>query len=63
MATCGYVCPLCEGRGVDEHGIECQWCKPFTDTHTNTKTNEPQMPVSDEEWIKSVHEGKCCGDE
>lgn len=26
MAGCGYVCPLCEGKGVDESGKVCSWC-------------------------------------
>ncbi|TAH26333.1 MAG: hypothetical protein EAZ07_04660 [Cytophagales bacterium] len=26
MPTCGYVCPSCEGRGIDNEGNDCTWC-------------------------------------
>jgi hypothetical protein len=25
--TCGYVCPLCEGKGMDSLGKPCSWCR------------------------------------
>jgi hypothetical protein len=28
MAGCGYVCPLCEGTGIDDHGNDCTLCIP-----------------------------------
>jgi hypothetical protein len=30
MATCGYLCPACEGRGYDECGNSCGWCSVET---------------------------------
>lgn len=55
MAGCGYVCPQCEGRGFTEDGETCDWCsKPSGESTTQT---------SDEDWIKEVHEGKCCADD
>jgi len=54
MATCGYLCPVCEGRGYIDSGDECVYCK------------QPAVPgspaLSDEEWMKEVHEGRCCSD-
>ena len=58
MATCGYVCPLCEGKGVDEEGKECKWCSPTIDI----KVTMPKH-ITDSEWLQSVHEGKCCSDD
>lgn len=26
MAGCGYVCPVCEGRGYTDEGADCSWC-------------------------------------
>ncbi len=52
MATCGYLCPSCEGRGFREDGTECDWC-------SEKKTIKK---VELEEWIKIVHEGPCCSD-
>lgn len=49
MAGCGYVCPQCEGKGFTETGDACDWC------------SKPE--ISDENWIKEVHEGKCCADD
>ena len=47
---CGYVCPKCEGKDYIESGELCDWCT----------TKEI---ISDETWLKEVHEGKCCSDE
>lgn len=49
MAGCGYVCPQCEGTGFTNEGEVCDWCS--------------QAPITDENWLKEVHEGKCCADE
>lgn len=54
MATCGYLCPSCEGRGLLEDGENCGWCI-VPDTR-----KEPDEDT--EQWISSVHEGPCCGD-
>lgn len=57
MATCGYLCPKCEGRGFTDQGETCDWCvvtTPSSDIDTTI--------VSDEDWMKKVHEGPCCGD-
>lgn len=56
MATCGYLCPKCEGRGFADDGEPCDWCAPITPA-IDVKKQEDQ-----EEWIKSVHENPCCGD-
>lgn len=55
--TCGYVCPQCEGNGITAEGEVCDWCTP-----ANEADNAP-APLADEDWIKAVHEGKCCADE
>ena len=55
MATCGYLCPSCEGREFTDDGLPCQWCKPVV----SVKRKEN---ISDEEWINSVHFGDCCSD-
>lgn len=26
MSGCGYVCPVCEGKGYDEEGNACDYC-------------------------------------
>lgn len=30
MAGCGYVCPLCEGKGYTDNGADCHWCSQIT---------------------------------
>jgi hypothetical protein len=57
MATCGYLCPKCEGTGTLENGDACDWC-------TITPQNSKPIPTDDElaDWIKQVHEGPCCAD-
>ena len=54
MATCGYLCPKCEGRGFTDQGETCDWCVVAPKPETSS--------ISDEEWVKKVHEGPCCGD-
>lgn len=59
MATCGYICPKCSGTSWDDNGDLCDWC-------IQTTIKEPIRTNSEEEineWIKTVHEGKCCADE
>ncbi|MBO9699218.1 MAG: hypothetical protein J7604_03355 [Sporocytophaga sp.] len=51
MAGCGYVCPLCEGRGMDEHGNDCDHC---------TVPKNKSLTEEQEEWVRKVHEGPCC---
>ena len=29
MSGCGYVCPVCEGSGMDDEGNACTWCTPI----------------------------------
>lgn len=54
MAICGYLCPKCEGRGFTGLGETCDWC---------TASPSPESSIiSDEDWVKKVHEGTCCGD-
>lgn len=55
MATCGYLCPSCEGREFMEDGSPCKWCKPVV-------TDKKEVAISDEEWLNSVHFGDCCSD-
>lgn len=54
MATCGYICPKCEGKGFTDDGATCDWCMPEKKL---TSKEEEQ-----EQWIKDVHENPCCGD-
>jgi hypothetical protein len=55
MATCGYLCPSCEGRMFLDDGSPCLWCQPAED-------KKKEESISDEEWINSVHFGDCCSD-
>lgn len=56
MATCGYLCPKCEGRGFTDDGEICDWCDvPKTQSNISNLTDQ-------EEWVKQVHENPCCGD-
>lgn len=53
MATCGYVCPKCDGNGfVPETLLPCDWCMPQV----------IKSEISTEDWIKTVHENNCCSD-
>jgi len=59
MATCGYLCPSCEGKGFKEDGTECDWCldiKPKQEQETTIQK------ITIEEWIEKVHQGPCCSD-
>lgn len=28
MSGCGYVCPVCEGKGYTDTGVPCDYCTP-----------------------------------
>lgn len=63
MATCGYICPACEGRGFDEKGKTCSWCSPLIEEkELAIKANADKAEEELKEWVKNVHEGPCCGD-
>ncbi|MFQ3575650.1 MAG: hypothetical protein SNJ77_04370 [Cytophagales bacterium] len=53
MAGCGYVCPVCEGKGFKDDLSECDFCE-------DSKNPEPEQEISEDDWLKSVHEGSCC---
>jgi hypothetical protein len=61
MATCGYLCPKCEGRGFTDDGEICDWCT-INDKNKKVSSKSPSETVSDEDWIEKVHNGPCCGD-
>ena len=63
MATCGYLCPKCEGSGYLENGKACDWCGTVVKDEI-LENNSPTKPTEEElaEWIKQVHEGPCCSD-
>lgn len=60
MAGCGYVCPQCEGRGFTDAGEPCDWCSSTEPTQPSTQN---KTEITNEQWLKEVHEGKCCADE
>ncbi len=39
MAGCGYVCPICEGRGFLDDGKACDLCSPATDRSKVSEDN------------------------
>ncbi|HEX8548150.1 MAG TPA: hypothetical protein VF691_14410 [Cytophagaceae bacterium] len=57
MAGCGYVCPACEGKEVDEEGKPCKWCQPDVPKE-DKKVSDQDL----QQWIEDVHEGPCCSD-
>lgn len=58
MATCGYICPKCDGKGfLEENLADCDWCKKPT-----IEVEKVEVEITDEEWIKAVHEKNCCAD-
>jgi len=59
MAGCGYVCPVCEGRGYTEDGKPCTYC--IVPTSDNNK-KKPEGKISDKEWMDKVHNNSCCSD-
>lgn len=73
MATCGYLCPSCSGTGYVDNE-PCNWCQAEekqTQALPHCSSDNPGNPqklaqqntqLSDEEWLKQVHEGPCCGD-
>lgn len=55
MATCGYLCPQCEGKGfLTDAMLPCDWC-------SSNKPIESES-LSDQEWIDKVHGSNCCSD-
>lgn len=54
MAGCGYVCPLCEGKGFLDSGEECEYC--------SSMEGSSKKELDDSEWIEKVHGGNCCSD-
>jgi hypothetical protein len=49
MAGCGYVCPVCEGKGYDESGNSCEYC-----------SLEATTTISTQDWVKQIHETNSC---
>ncbi len=45
MAGCGYVCSLCEGRGVDKDGKACHYCS--LPLNSDKEPNSEQEPTND----------------
>ncbi len=67
MASCGYICPVCEGKGFTEDGSDCDWCTIKTvelkAEECNIRSSEEAKTAAElEEWIEKVHQGPCCGD-
>lgn len=60
MAGCGYVCPQCEGKGFTDDGELCDWCSSAEPTQPSTQN---KIEITNDQWLKEVHEGKCCADE
>ncbi len=58
MPGCGYICPKCNDSGFDEELKPCDWCSQAPPISRKTASPLP----SEEDWLKSVHEGPCCGD-
>ena len=58
MATCGYLCPVCEGKGFKEDGSDCDWCRVELSVKNAKQDSENDL----EEWIEKVHQGPCCSD-
>ena len=56
MAICGYLCPVCEGKGFKEDGSNCDWCQG------DTSVQKKQLEADLEDWIEKVHQGPCCSD-
>jgi hypothetical protein len=55
MATCGYLCPACEGKKIKEDGADCDWCGEIA--------NKKAISTKElNEWIENVHQGPCCSD-
>ena len=58
MAGCGYVCPACGGKEIDEKGEPCGWCQPDAKKNEVTKVKDEEL----QQWIEKVHQGPCCSD-
>lgn len=61
MAGCGYVCPVCEGRGYTDDGKPCTYCVVPTSGSKKEK-EDTDHKISDSEWIDKVHNNSCCSD-
>lgn len=60
MATCGYLCPKCEGKGFLDDGTICDWCE----VKQVPEKEKPKVSEQDlKDWIETVHEGPCCSDQ
>ena len=60
MATCGYICPACEGKGHDDNGNTCTWCSV---TEVALVVRQSKTKIETEAWITKTHEGNCCAGE
>ncbi|MBX9853601.1 MAG: hypothetical protein K2X86_17800 [Cytophagaceae bacterium] len=40
MAGCGYVCAVCEGKGLDSEGELCDYCKENLSVNENDNNTE-----------------------
>jgi hypothetical protein len=45
MSTCGYVCPVCEGKGYTDEGKKCNYCNL---AYEMTSENEQQHDIATE---------------
>jgi hypothetical protein len=45
MATCGYLCPACEGRGYDDNANVCNWCTIENPPVKKEKNIEDENPT------------------
>ncbi len=50
--SCGYVCPLCEGRQVLENGENCDYCNV---SRTDSKTMKPQNDFFSRFHLENFH--------
>jgi hypothetical protein len=44
MATCGYICPACDGKKILENGEDCSWCIPDIE-RIEDKKSLPESPI------------------
>ena len=44
MATCGYTCPQCEGKGFLEDGTVCDWCGE------EVESSDKKLGIGNDEW-------------
>lgn len=53
MAGCGYVCPVCEGKGYTDDGKTCEYC---------VVSSKEKKEITNQDWIDKVHNSSCCSD-